>query len=204
MQIKQDLMYLSKQNNNLLNNQSDDGVSFEHGLDHFDLEDTNNNSDDSFENFPRVVLFNVSFDSLQILEVQHPDFPKLLVPFVDVYRQVLCPVDMLPVVLLKRILNVWLLDKLFSVHWNQFRFTVIDHSDQVHRISLTLEHNVILVVKLPFIHHPLVVLVYVHSHCLFLFNVLGSHVSIVLCHVCVKVDCNLLSSWNLDEKLRWT
>lgn len=108
---------------------------------------------------------------------------------------------MLSVVLLKRLCNVSFFNQLFSVHRNQFGSSIVHHPDQVHRVRLPMEDYVILVVKLPFVNYFLVVLVNVNLHRLFFFDVFSSHVSIVLSHVCVQVDSNLLGRRDLDEEL---
>lgn len=86
--------------------QSNDSTSFEHRLDHFDLKDTDDDGDDGFKDFPRVILFDVALDSFEVLEVKHSDFSELLEPLVDIDGEVLGTLNMLPVVFLKRSLNM--------------------------------------------------------------------------------------------------
>ena len=87
---------------------------------------------------------------------------------------------MLSIVFLQCGRYVRLLDQFLGVHGNQFCPAVVHHPDQVHRAGLALEYYVLLVVKLPFVHNLLVVLVNIDLRWFLLFDVFSSNISVVL------------------------
>lgn len=95
-----------------------------------------------------------------------------------------------------------LFHQFLCIHRDKLGPAIVDQTNQVHGIRLTLEDDVGLVVKLPFVNNFLVVFVYVDFYRLLFLNVLGPDVCVVLSHVGVQVDGDLLGGGNTEEELR--
>jgi len=94
---------------------------------------------------------------------------------------------MLSVTFLESLRKVGFLDQLFGVHRNQLCSSVVNDSNQVHGIGLTLKDDIGLIVKLTFKDDLLVVLVDVDFDRFFFFDVFGSNVGVLLSDISVEV-----------------